>query len=184
LLFCSNGIPYFSASNLQNPYMVKQESHVLSEVFNSTRGLTKYFISQLDKDKLENRHKLDTVELNSAYWIISHLVWAEYTLALRSLNGPVLDIPWINHYRIGSEGTLLDDRPAFGELMAIFDQVHDLAQEHIRSLTTEQLDEVITLENIGWEATVRRTIHHAIRHEGSHIGHLSWICKLDGIKTM
>jgi hypothetical protein len=164
--------------------MVKQESHVLSEVFSSTRGLTKYFISLLDKDKLEHRHKLDNIELNSAYWIIAHLVWAQYNLVLRSLNGPVLDIPWISHYRIGSEGMLHDDRPSFAELMAIFDQVNDLTQDHIRSLTGEQLDEVVKLESIGWEATARRTIHHAIRHEGTHIGHLTWLCKLDGIKTM
>jgi len=32
--------------------------------------------------------------------------------------------------------------------------------------------------------TVRDVITHAIRHEGSHIGHLGWLCKLHGVRTM
>ena len=35
----------------------------------------------------------------------------------------------------------------------------------------------------GGDHTKRMLIHHVIRHEAQHVGHLSWLCKLNGVQT-
>lgn len=162
----------------------KTEATIIADIYKDTRGLAKFFISKIDPETAEYHHTLDGRKLNSPYWIVAHMIWAQYALQCQSMDGPDLDLPWLTHYCIGSDGTLHEGRPSFTELLKVMDDVNTHCNNHVRSLTEAQLDEPANLKAIHWETTKRRILYHSIRHEGQHIGHLSWICKLNGIATV
>ncbi|MFH1320427.1 MAG: hypothetical protein ABII90_07230 [Bacteroidota bacterium] len=62
-------------------------------------------------------------------------------------------------------------------------EVHKEALKFIRSLNNKQLDEAFQIDFLGFE-NKRIVLYHAIRLEAAHAGHLGWICKLNGIKTI
>ena len=162
----------------------KTEATIIADIYKDTYGLGKFFIAKIDPDTAENKHELDGKQLNSAYWLVAHTIWAQHALQVLALDGPPLDIPWLNHYMIGSDGTLHEGRPPFTELLNVMDTVNTHAQAFIRTLTDEQLDEPNNRNIIPWDATKRRMLYHSIRHHGQHIGHISWICKLNGVETV
>jgi hypothetical protein len=64
-------------------------------------------------------------------------------------------------------------------------EVHEKSLAHVRNLEPVNLEQpnLAGFEFPGVK-TVRDVIVHAIRHEGTHAGHLGWLCKLHGIKTV
>lgn len=61
--------------------------------------------------------------------------------------------------------------------------MHAKAIEHVRTLD----DVALSAPNptgLPFGPQIRDVITHAIRHESSHTGHLGWLCKLHGVKTM
>lgn len=162
----------------------KKESEIIADILNSTNQLARFFISKLDIEDLEKRYEVNGVELNSAYWLIAHLIWAEKYLCLEGAGaGKQEDLDWADHYGLGSSGDLHESRPDFKTLYATFKEVHERALTHIRSLSDEDLEKEPTLP-VPVGKDIRATLYHAIRHEGQHIGHISWIIRMQGGKVI
>lgn len=160
------------------------DANLIADILDNNRNLTKFFIKQLNTEQLEERYVVNGAELNSAYWVIAHIVWAEYYLTLRQLGGPRLDLPWIKAFGIGADGTLPTDRPDFKGLWQALNDVHAVSQQFVRSLTNEALNEPVEGGETPLWKTKRDVLYHAIRHEGQHVGHLSWICRFQGKKVI
>ena len=85
----------------------------------------------------------------------------------------------------GSEIPKKEDCPPFEEVLSYFKEVHEKAITHISQLTDNDLAKPTTNGiDFGGEDSIRAIIKHSIRHEGVHTGHLSWLCKLFGLKTL
>lgn len=169
---------------METPIAALTQATIIADIFEETRKLTRFYISKVDPTWAEWQPTADGVPLNSAYWLVAHLTWAQHALLVQSLGGPPLDIPWLKHYALGADGTLHEGRPSFEELLADFNRVHAHAMQYVRTLTDEQLEEPAEITAIAWQTTKRKVFYHAIRHEGTHIGHLGWLCKIKGVKTI
>jgi hypothetical protein len=166
--------------------MQRTEANVLADAYESVRVLTKWYISKLKDVDMKREFSVDGNKLNSAYWVVAHLVWAENFLLIQALGGKPFDVEWMKLFGIGSkfpdEGKGL---PEMKELLDTWKLIHPAAMEHVRSLS----DETLAKDNpmgmgFGGDNTYRMMIQHAIRHEAMHTGHLSWLCKLYGLKTV
>lgn len=163
----------------------RTEAMALADTFEFTRGLTRYYMSRLKGHDMKKIFEVEGRPLNSAYWLVAHLVWAENMLLLRSLYGPTFDKPWLQRFGFGSDATDQKGWPDFSEIIAGLKEVHIIAMDHLRSLPDEKLDAPnLTQLGLGQEPTYRTAIQHAIRHEGTHAGHLGWLTKLYDVKTL
>ena len=162
----------------------KSEAQILAHCFENTRQLTRFYLSKLKDTDMRKEFEIEGTKLNSAYWLTGHLVWAEYFLVLKVLKGPKIDIPWIKRFGFGTplEG---DDLPDLKEIFATWKNVHQLVMEHISSIKDEELDDENELGvAFGDDKTKRMIIHHVIRHEAAHAGHLGWVAKLNEVHTV
>jgi hypothetical protein len=163
----------------------KPESHTLAEVLDSTRDLTKWYLSLLKKADPEKTFKAGRVSLNSALWVAAHMTQSEHRLLVEGLGGKSLAAPWMKEFGIGSKPLPPGKGPAFKDVLAKMDAVHRAALKAVKSLKDADLDKPNALGfKFGGKDSKRNLIYHAIRHEGCHAGHLGWICKLSGIKTV
>lgn len=165
--------------------MVRTEAQVLAEMMDKTRQLTRFYISQLKSVDPYQPVELGGKTFNSLYWLTAHIVWAEDNLLITGTGATTVAPSWINHYAIAGDGTL---HPAHGEYKALLDEmkrVHERALAQINSLSAEELDLDNTLNlQFGGDGSKRMAIMHAVRHEGTHIGNLAWLCKMAGIKSV
>ncbi|GIV32777.1 MAG: hypothetical protein KatS3mg031_0312 [Chitinophagales bacterium] len=164
----------------------KTEPQYLADAFESVRQLTRWYISKLKGVDLFHEFELEGKKLNCAYWIIAHLVWAENFLLLRALGGEAKTWPWLERFALGS--AMPDNRSALPDIKTLLNamkETHHASMLHVRGLSQEMLNR----ENpfglaFGQDNSYRMMIHHAIRHEAMHTGHLSWLCKLYGLSTV
>ncbi len=163
--------------------MKKSESETLTDTYEGVRNLTKFFFSKAKDIDVHKRRSADGVTFNSPYWMAAHLTWTEHMLLVEGLTGKKMDIPWLEDFRMGSAPPERNSNPTFEEALKKLDEVHAEAVKIIRSLADEQLDEpnYLGIPFMG-KSTKRNIIMHAIRHEPMHIGQLSWILKMNGIK--
>ncbi|TVR82809.1 MAG: DinB family protein [Chitinophagaceae bacterium] len=165
----------------------KSEAIILSEVMDNCRNLTKWYLSHL---KGVDSNKVFTFEngtqFNSINWIVCHLGWAENYLILKSTGGKPLDIKWLDNYALGKEMKQgKDNNPDIKEALSVLKEIHQNSIEHLQTLSEQDLNEKNLIDvNFGGDNSKRMMIHHAIRHESCHTGHLSWLCKLNNIKTI
>jgi len=161
----------------------RTEAEILADTLDFTRGLNKWYLSLLKGTDMKHRFELNGPKLNSPLWIVAHLAWSENFLILKSTGGKPLEYAWLQHFTLGAtpdENQLPELKEALDALKAI----HEASLAHIRKLTDARLDEsTLTGVNFGVDSK-RRVIQHAIRHEGTHSGHLGWICKLQGVKSI
>jgi len=166
---------------------MKTEQQILAQSMDMARHLTlSYYRLLRDKD-IEKQFKCDGVKLNSAYWIMGHLAVSQNYLVLKMTGAEIIRFPWAKPFGMGgampAEGS--EERVDISEILSILNQVHDRCLTHIVALTTKQLDMAVeTNLPIGREKTARGVLMHAIRHEASHAGHLSWLCKLHGVEGL
>jgi len=167
----------------QNPAM-PTEAAVLAHTMRKTREYTRFYLNKLQGQDLHRRFICEGKELNSAYWLIAHIAVTQNGLLLMATGGPFEKFSWAKHFGRGGAGLPPEQCPPLEEVMAIFDRIHDTATTHVAALPDEALEgpNVTGIAMIG--TSVRDVIIHAIRHEGLHTGHLSWLCKLYGIGTM
>ena len=159
------------------------QSLLLADTLDFTRGLSKWYLSLLRDTDMKKVFEINGHQLNSPIWIAAHLAWAENMLVLKSTGGKVFEIDWLNEVGLGAPHET-NHLPETKEVLNTLKAIHEASLEHITSLTDEQLDEPnLTGINFGGN-TKKRVIQHAIRHEGTHAGHLSWICKLQGIMAI
>jgi len=159
------------------------EAQVLSHVMDRTREWTLFHLRALKGQDPHRRFVCEGKELNTMFWLVAHLATAENGLLLSATGGPFEKFWWAKHFTLGAAGLPPEECPPYDEILETFKAVHPKAITHIASLSEEQLNAPNpTKLPIG--TTVRDLITHAIRHEGGHIGHLSWLCKLYGIKLI
>lgn len=166
--------------------MQRTEAIALADTYESVRALTRWYFSKLKDVDMAKQFEVEGHKLNSAYWILAHLIWAENFLLIQALGGKPFEYSWLSKYAIGTpcpEHT--QDLPGVKQLFDIWKEVHPAAMQHVRSLS----DEILATNNpldmgFGGDNSYRMMIQHAIRHEALHTGHLSWLCKLYGIGTI
>ncbi|MCF8276910.1 MAG: DinB family protein [Flavobacteriales bacterium] len=159
---------------------------VLATMLDEQRNLTRFYLSKLKGEDMHREFEVNGYTTNSAYWILAHLCWGENMLAIQSLGGKTLDIPWLNDFKIHSpKGEKPASQPSLEEVLDAFKQIHAVALETISNLTEAELDEENMLGIAFGENTSKRFMAmHAIRHEGTHCGQLSLIAKMYGKKTV
>lgn len=149
-----------------------------------TRKLCRYYISRLQGVDVLKEFEAEGTKLNCVLWIIAHITWAQHALLLKTLDGPGVDIAWMRHFRTNSTSSPQPDWPSLNEVLQTMQQVHETAMKFVSSLDDKVLEEPAYIKATDWNTDKRHVIMHAIRHEGIHIGHLTWLCKLHGIKTL
>jgi hypothetical protein len=160
------------------------ESRILAHVMDRTRQYTLSYFDRLKDQDPHRRFVCEGKELNSAFWLIAHLATTENGLLLMATGGPFRKFSWAKHFSVGGAGLPPAECPPFAEVFATFNEVHGKAMAHLPSLSDEGLEAPNVTGIASFGTTVRDVITHAIRHEGSHVGHLGWLCKLYGIRTM
>jgi hypothetical protein len=166
--------------------MIFNECQTLSSIIDDTRKLTLSLLSQLeDSNGFYNDFKLDDKHLNSAFWIMAHLSVTQNFLLLRSTGGETVKIPYARQFGMGAVPPSREECPPLEEVRGIFNLVQEKSVKHIQNLDPSQLNQINTTGFVFLgEDSIRSVIVHAIRHENMHSGHLSWLCKLNGLKTI
>ena len=160
------------------------EAQVLSHVMDRTREWTHFHLSALKGQDTHRRFVCEGKELNTYFWLVAHLATSENGLLLAATGGPFEKFWWAKHFTLGAAGLPPEECPSFEEVWDTFNAVHKQAIAHIAGLTEADLNKPNPTKLIAIGPTLRDVITHAIRHEGGHIGHLSWLCKLYGIKLI
>jgi hypothetical protein len=164
---------------------MKTEAFILSEVMDKTRRLTETYLELLKNVDLHQVFEVEGKQLNSVFWIMAHLAVTENYLLLRSTGGDMKKISWARQFGIGTTPPAPADCPPLQEVRETLTAVHQAAVAHVASINDQSLDDInSTSFEFDGEKTIRSVIVHAIRHEGTHAGHLGWLCKLHSIKTI
>jgi hypothetical protein len=164
---------------------MQSEAALLADTFQKVRDLTKWYFSLLKTTDPHKAWEVNGQKLNTAIWTAAHLVWAEDFLIVRSTGGTGIGHDWLEHYKIASDGSAHEAGLEMKPLLTLLNEGHEKAMAHLLTLSDAALDE----ENIfgfgfGGIKTNRMMIQHCIRHEAMHAGHLSWLCKINGIKAV
>ena len=158
---------------------------LLADTYEMAHGLVKYYNSQLKEIDPYQEWEVNGQKLNSVIWINAHLCWSEHLLVLQALGVKAEVADWLNHYRLGSDGTFHDTSISLKQVLDERKKIHQSAMEAIRALSDEALDEDNALGmQFGDKKSKLVMLQHAIRHEATHAGHLGWLCKLNGINTI
>lgn len=158
-------------------------ANTLADAFDYSRRISlDYFNKIRDKD-IYREFEVNGTKLNSAYWLLGHLVVTENYLLLKSTGGEIVRFGWARPFGLGGSLEQVTEKVSLDEMFATMNEVHGKAMQHIRSLTNEQL----RLPNTGaikfGDGSIYDVIRHAIEHEGAHGGHLGWLNKLHGVKN-
>ena len=161
------------------------EANLLADTYEMAYGLVRFYTGNLREADPNKQWQVNGAMLNSIAWINSHLCWSENFLLLQATGGTSPDIAWLEHYSFGSDGTLHDAKVDMKAILTDRKIVHEAAMKHIRSLSNEDLDKDNPMGvQFSQSKSIRTIIQHAIRHEGTHAGHLGWLCKINGAKTV
>ncbi len=158
---------------------------ILADTFATARQLTRYYLSKLKEADPHVRHSFSGIELNSTYWLVAHLIWAEDYLMLRALGHPGTGIEWLDQFKVGSNPDAATLDLPFKELLDLQQEVHHTTLAHLASMTEDQFAEENALGiRFGDETGKRYLAMHGIRHEATHTGHLGIIAKIEGGRTI
>lgn len=164
---------------------MQSEAALLADTFQKVRDLTRWYFSLLKNTDPHKVWEINGQKLNSTVWIAAHLTWAEDFLLVKSTGGAGSNLSWLDHYKLGGDGSLHDASVDMKTILAHFNEGHEKAMAHLVSLSNEAMDEENLLGfGFGGVKTKRMMIQHCIRHEAMHTGHLSWLCKINGIQTV
>lgn len=84
--------------------MNRNEADSICEMLDYTRKLTKWYISKVPSELLTKSLTIEGHEMNSAYWLIAHLTWAQYSIS-RSIGASHDRQDWIAEFKISSPHT-------------------------------------------------------------------------------
>ena len=161
------------------------QTQTLVKTYEMTRNLSKFYISKLEGLDLHKVYEINGVKMNSAYWLLAHLVWTEHFLIIEGIGGDSMGIEWLEDFSFGAEPDKINNPPAIEEVFTKMDEVHKRAMEILNNLTDGQMQEENNIEaSFGGSKSKQNVLMHAIRHEPMHIGQLSWIVKASGVKTV
>lgn len=161
-------------------------AQVLADQMNTTRELTRWYLSKLKETDPYHVFEINGKPLNNWYWQVAHLAWAEHFLIINGTGGQVL--PQFEQLLNFSMGNAFNQSNAIWdvkELINLFKQVHEHSMAHLISLSDEQLAQDNKLGfSFSSDISQKATIMHAIRHEGTHTGHLGVLCKAFNLQTV
>ena len=162
------------------------EAQTLRYLVDVTRQLGNSLLKKIPAENVRVRFEANGKKLNSVYWLVAHMTWAQNNLINRSTGGPNPELKWLKHFALGRPAEEGDTNgPSWEEVLAGFNKVHEICLAQLDQLSPEDLD---APNKIDWEIlggkTVRNTIIHHIRHENHHIGQLLWLVNLHGGKTI
>lgn len=165
---------------------MSNELETLRNMVDATRGLAHYALSKVKTVDVKKRFEVDGRKLNSIYWLVGHMAWAQNNLILRSTGGPNPEVKWLKFFAIGKPAEEAETNgPSWEEVYAGFKKVHEVSMLQLSQMNLADLD---AANKIDWEIlggkTMRNTIMHHIRHENNHIGQLLWLINFYGIKTI
>jgi uncharacterized damage-inducible protein DinB len=162
----------------------KSEAIILAEVFEDVRGLTKFYLHRAKEVDPFRVYEAYGTKLNSLYWIMGHIVWAEYYLLVEALTGNNMEIPWLKNFERGSNLEENNDNPSVEDIKQAMDLVHNQAMEGLRAMSNAELGEPNSLgiEFSGGNSK-RVLVRHAIRHEPCHSGQIGWILRMNGLES-
>lgn len=160
------------------------EAQVLSHVMDRTREWTRFHLSALKGLDPHRRFTCEGKAFNTVFWLVAHLATAENGLLLAATGGPFEKFWWAKHFTLGASGLPVEECPPYPEVWETFNAVHAKAIAHVATLDEAALDAPNPTKLTAIGPTVRDVVTHAIRHEGSHTGHLGWLCKMHGIKLI
>jgi hypothetical protein len=164
---------------------MNNQAILLAETLQKVRDLTRWYFSLLKHADPYRVWEINGVKLNSIAWLAAHITWAENFLILEGTGGKPFEIDWLNHYRLGCNGSLHEEKPDMKVILDLLKNVHTRAHTHILTLSNEILETPNPLNvAFGTDNTYRMLIQHAIRHEAMHTGHLSWLCKINGLSSV
>lgn len=161
------------------------ESEYLAGLLNNTRVLAYFYIDKLSNVNWYQQFEVNGNKINSVAWNLAHMAWAQNFLVLVATGNNSVNIKWMDLFKIGSEPAPIELYPNKNDILLAFENIHTLALHQVRSLTPEQLDSPNHI-NLKFKngSSQRLAIHHHLRHEGSHIGHLALLAKMHGISTV
>lgn len=156
----------------------------LAQMMDRSREYALLYFNRLKDQDLHRLFVCEGIPLNTAYWVITHLTATQNGLILMATGGEFQKFSWAKHFMPGAQPIPVAECPPFDEVLALFHSIHAKSIAHVATLS----DEALQAPNLTGIAMIGHTAHdvvtHSIRHEGLHTGHLSWLCKLYGIKTM
>lgn len=164
-----------------------KEKAVLASCLDNARQLTRFYLSKLKSVDPMYRYQLSSdCSINSYYWIVGHLCWAESLLVLRNLGvQPHVNYDWLEFFSLGRNDGFQEGMPPFNVVLDAFKQIHSQSLIAIQDMDEDFLAKESILEfNFGNGNSVREILKHAIRHESVHTGHLGMLCKISGIETI
>lgn len=164
--------------------MKSNEAHILAEMADATRDLVFIYVKNIPKENWHKEFTLDGIKYNSIAWQLAHMAWAEDNLILVATGGKNIERPWFDKVKIGAPQASSSELPGADEIEETLKLVHEKSVEQIKSLTDEQLQEP-NLTGLSFKRgnTKRMSIIHHIRHDGMHIGQISLLVKMHGVKT-
>ncbi|MCC6866274.1 MAG: DinB family protein [Ignavibacteria bacterium] len=159
------------------------KTKALIKTYQMTRNLSNYYFSKLEGLDIKKQYEINGVKMNSAYWILAHLVWTEHFLIVEGIGGESMGIEWLNDFEFGSEPDKSENPPAIEEVKKQREDVHSKAIEILNNMTDEQMEAENNIEvEFGGSKSKMTVLMHAIRHEPMHIGQISLILKANGIR--
>jgi hypothetical protein len=164
---------------------MRDKTEVLVEAIEEVRNLTLFYLSRLNGTDYFREFEMEGQRFNSTAWTIAHLTWAEDFLILRAITGEGSGLKWTDQFRIGAPRPELNLYPSFEEIFNGFSEVHLKSMDVLMGMIDEDLEKTNKI-NLKFQKgdNVKVCLMHHLRHEASHGGHLSWLCKLNGIKTI
>jgi hypothetical protein len=161
------------------------EAHMLSRQLNKARELSLWYLSLLKECDAQKTFTCGDKTFNSYYWEVGHMTVTESYLSIYLTYGHAPKIEWAKLFGLGSSNVITDQHPPFSVIWKTFKEIHQAAIEHVATLTDEQLNQPTKAPfKLAGVETVRDAIIHCIRHESLHTGHLSWLCKFHGVKSI
>lgn len=161
------------------------QAETLASSFDYARKMSIGYFKKIQQSAdIYKEFAIEGKKLNCAYWIYGHLAVTENYLLLRSTGGEIERFAWAKPFGLGGSLPDVNERVSVEEITTTLQQVHDKSISWIKSLTDDQLKEPNKGGMNFGDGSIADLIKHAIAHEASHAGHLGWICKLSGIKTI
>jgi hypothetical protein len=165
--------------------IVKTEQEILADIYANVRRFTRNQLHQLKEVDLTLRPVINGKTFNSVYWIAAHLAWTEDYLLHRALTGKSSAIEWLHDYRQTSKPEDATRFPSYNEILHTLDELHAIALHNIKSMSTTDMEKINNVQDDYLGQTIKRQIiYNAIQHEPMHCGHLSWLMKVHGLKTI
>lgn len=161
------------------------EGFILAETLDSARQLTNYYLHKSNGLEVGRRFEVNGFTTNSIHWVVAHLAWAQDLLLLQGIGNTGNNLPWFAAVSIGQPYPNPADLPPYEEAVETLNAIHQQCLDLIKPLGFEDLNAPNHLGfKFGNNNSMRAIIHHCIRHEGTHAGHLGWLLRMHGGKAV